>query len=809
MTVAVESWDDDADFQGDLFAHSVSTVQTSLSSRLSVNSESNIGDEDWQVQVTPNDDTSTTHAIQSAKRAGVPIPTNVPASALVGGSIKRLGKKNSRQRLDDEWGEDLDIPSVGGLTLKPRKIEPLPTTIDDDNEDRDDFDEWADGSLGISFAGTRKQGRNRSSSTSAMSPSLGSQTAESEEDELRGLELPDGTFDLKAMLHKRQANEAAKSTDFPDQIEQPQAQTPKSPKFLQETDDFFDDLEVDGGDVFDPKKLTLHKNIKQKPSRAPLPIPTRMPTTTLTFTDKPAATRIPRPVPSTKPNTSRLEPVMEPGATSVTRHRLHPTTTSAQLLRSKRSMPVMKSNYAISSKPSAPFIPPGTHTQSHHVAAKGSAYSLRRDSDPNRGLSPPPRSFSRLSNAYVPDTPSRTSRRTDFAPKDLAREAAAKRTLTKPQKKRFFGDGTELESFDDLPTSATKESKFLKQPSTRTAPKTMRNIPSRLDLRDHGTGSKSALPDRMMTPLPGPQTPKSPVKVFQENNNTPRYLRDTAASRIARESRLANATTSSRPRSEGPLMPVSTNWKAQIAARSPHTSPSAARNKGRRIQPGLIKPGDANITKSEKGMTYNPITHRWEGNENSLNVFDFPPPLSTPTPLSHQRSHSYLGHHDPNPAPIPSPPRPALIAPMSTNSTQNIQVVGGMVFDPVRMCWLKFKPEQPQSTVAARHSPQIDEDDDDPFAGIDDLKENAPSALAGSTSTSFGPSKSTGGGLANEEWLVGEEFDLGPEFIRRQKEEEIIWRRRCEAWFTGFDDGPRRESTSWRWRIREIAGTPR
>ena len=259
MTTAVERWDDDDDFQGDLFAHSVSTVQASLSSRLSANSESNILDEDWQVQVTPNDEASATHAIQSAKRAGVPIPTNVPASALVGGSIKRLGKKTSRQRLDDGWGDDLDIPN-GGLTLKPRKVEPAPAIFDKDDEQHDDFDEWAEGSLGIRFAGTRKQGRTRSSSYSAMSPSLGSQTAESEEDDFRGLELPTGNLDLNAMLTKRQATEAAKAPEqIPDHIEQPQAQVPKSPRFLQETDDFFDDLDVGGGDVFDPKKLTLHK----------------------------------------------------------------------------------------------------------------------------------------------------------------------------------------------------------------------------------------------------------------------------------------------------------------------------------------------------------------------------------------------------------------------------------------------------------------------------------------------------------------------------------------------------------------------
>ena len=595
MDADMENWDDDVDFQGDLFTHSVSTVQTSLSSRLSVNSESNIGDEDWQVSLTPNDDKSISHAIQSAKQAGVPIPANVPSSALLGGTIKRLGKKAVRQKLDDDWGDDMDFPSAGGLSLKPNtEALSLPAVLAKE-EEMDDFDEdWAEGSLGIRFAGTRKDGRNRSSSASAMSPSLGSQTAESEDDDLRGLELPEGPVDLQAMLKKRQATEAARAPEPEVLIEHPKVTTAnKAANFLEKDDDFFNDLDVGGPEVFDPKKLTLHKNIKQKQSKLALPITTRTPITTLTFTDKPATTRIPRPVSGAKP-ASRLEPVLESGAAQVTRIRPQPTTTHAQLLRSKRSMPVMKQNYGPSPKPNVPFLPAGLAAQSHHVASKSSAYISRRDSDPNRAASPPPRSFSRLSNVHVPDTPSRTSRRID--PPISSMLPHAKKALTKPQRKRYFGDGNELEIFDDLPTSAAKETKFLKQPSTRTAPKTLRNIPSRLNLREQAlAGPKLPIPDRMTTPAPGPQTPRSPMKVFQEPSNTPRYLRDTAASRIARESRLTNASNP-RPRSEGPLMPVSTNWKAQVAARSPHASPSAQRNKGRRVQPNLIKPGEAGLS---------------------------------------------------------------------------------------------------------------------------------------------------------------------------------------------------------------------
>lgn len=203
-TAAVESWDDDVDFQGDLFTNSVSTVQTNFSSRLSLRSESNAGDEDWHVLLAPHDVHSTSSAIQSANQAGIPIPQNVPSSALMGGTIRRLGKPSTRPRItDDGWADDLDMPQDAPLVLK--KLRPPPSV---DGEEKDDFDDFTDGSLGIRFAGSLRDTRNRSSSASAMSPSLRSVTVESEDDDIRGLELPDGFMDLGSLLKKRQAAEA-------------------------------------------------------------------------------------------------------------------------------------------------------------------------------------------------------------------------------------------------------------------------------------------------------------------------------------------------------------------------------------------------------------------------------------------------------------------------------------------------------------------------------------------------------------------------------------------------------------------------
>jgi hypothetical protein len=596
-TSKFESWDD-GDFEdndGLLFKNS---AMQSLSSRMSIRSESNTGDDDWQVLLTPNDELSTNRAIHSAKQAGIPIPTSVPSSALLGGTIKRLGKKKSTRKIevDEDWGNDLELPSnvPGGLKLKT----PAPHIPADDF---DDIDDWGEGSLGIRFAGTRRDARGaRSSSASAMSPSLGScMTFESEDDDLNGLVLPTEQLDFSARLEKLKKTQlptpdaspmpprdlpptsAPASTtpiDFPSSpraelktnladspaplsLDSPIALSPKSKPAVDE-DDFLDGLDFGDTDIFDSKKLTLNRNVvvKKPPPKVTAP-PAARPATTITFTDRPNSSRIPRPLPSSR---TRLTPVYESGASTQTHSRPMPTTTSAQLLRAKRSAPVLRNSNMGASRGHVPFLPAGSsNAQSHHVVNKTSQPQLRRDSDPRRPQSPSIRPFSRT------ETPSRAGVRRDLAPSALSRHPPPKK-LTQPQRKRNYGDGHELDSFDDLPTSATKEKAFEKVP---------RNVSSNKSLRQQPSISRLPMPDRMATPMP--QTPRSPPKT----DHTPRFARDTAASRNAREQRLAGT----RSRGENPIAPRPMSWAAQVAARSPHTSPVAQRKKGTGQKPQLIR----------------------------------------------------------------------------------------------------------------------------------------------------------------------------------------------------------------------------
>jgi hypothetical protein len=851
MATDVECWDDDADFaQGDLLGHSLSTQPTSLSSRMSIRSESAAADEDWQVLVTPDDENSKATAIHSAKQFGIPIPNSVPQSALLGGAIKRLGKKKSRANIADDWGDDFDIndKSGGGLQLKVGGAQGAPSTPANND---DDFDtEWAEGSLGIRFGGTRRDTsmRGRSSSVSAMSPSMGScMTFESEDDELNGLVLPTEPIDFNARLKLRQEKEK----EVEEQKEAPTS-APAAPGLqlpqrtpADEDDDLLAGLDFDGDNILD-KKRTLNRNIKVEHAKA-TPPPARTNTTTLTFTDK-APSRIPRPSGGSATKPYNLAPIHETGA-----HRAVPppapqfarvnqprsTTTSAQLLRAKRSAPILGRQPPTynNSRPPVPFLPAGiSNQQSHHVTAKTSQH-FRQPSDHERPASPPARSFSRMSISDLSrPTQSRAAlRKEGYAPVPLLRAAVGRNTLTVPKRREKYGSGNELDVFDDLPTSATKESKFIKEPVLKPKVNTLRRKNSHANLA-------LGMPERSQMTTPAPSTvPSTPLAPPTPRNgffppradNTPRFARDTAASRIAREQRTGN----SRPRSEGPiLVPSTTNWKTQVALRSPHNSPSASRGKKKDAKgPMLIKnmtPGGANIKSmfqlstsgtqqsnqltDEKGMVYNAVLQRWEGNEHVLSHFSNPSTTTLPLHPTHKDNFSH--HHHTNSIPsglalglreqntLPrhgSPPRPALIS--QVNGMKGPRIERGMVFDPDRMKWLKVDPRSLannfDSSQLTPGSVSID-DEDDPFAGIDDLPDEKSKIAPGA-----GGANKENEAVSGADWAIGEEFDLGPTFIRRQQSEEKEWRRWTEKWFSSAASGQPggRGGEEWRWAIRRVA----
>ncbi len=802
---AVENWDDD-DFliEGDdITIHSQQSASGHLqTSRRDSHSsfrsdfESIHGDEEKHVHLPGDDEKSTLDAIAAATRAGIPIPKNVPPSALMGGTIKRLGGRKIKQIIQEDWDDDLELPSAGELLkikpqdgskfpdvlrqvssstnpspMKPTKPLLFTTTTEGfetkpidmvkpslprssinldlfrDDEDDDDFFgdgsatikvskrrdppkpvslitpptpqkpadmdddfeidfelpsdgklklssrreipktpsmntlddlEWAEGSLGTRFGGTRRDGRsNRSSSASALSPSVASSiTQESEDDAFDGLVLPEGPVDFgERLTHKRKSRSPERASLGPAKVPEkaPPKSPPKSAKLPQaeaDREDFFTGLDVGDGDVFGSKKLTLHRNIQIKETRPASPSRPKT-TVALKFTNKPVvASRLPRPMGSHASHErthtqSSLEPVSESGGpippsrrslsrlghsaqSSVTSLptpttpsstssippstprrreitsrasnlslRNEPTTTSAQLLRLKRSLPAMKPNEtparpltsrayerppsrtelqprplssmrpktpvertratesasAQARKP-APFLPAGSG-QSHNVNSKSSRVFRRHDSDNSIDFRPNSRAVSRSTMR----SPSPRKHR----PADKLASDGVWRQLSKPRRVKHFGDGNELDAFDDLPTSSHAEAKFIRQPTNAGAKAPMRN-----------KIYQNILPDRTNTPSPAPY---SPARV----DYVPSFARDTAASRIARETSLAQ-----RAPSTGPLAPLTTQRVAQLSARSnlnPHMPQSSVRSmktkKPLQLKPHLIS--NLNPPKESKG----------------------------------------------------------------------------------------------------------------------------------------------------------------------------------------------------------------
>lgn len=134
-------------------------------------------------------------------------------------------------------------------------------------------------------------------------------------------------------------------------------------------------------------------------------------------------------------------------------------------------------------------------------------------------------------------------------------------------------------------------------------------------------------------------------------------------------------------------------------------------------------------------------------------------------------------------------PRPALIT--NIGATKGVQVVGGMVFDPQNMCWLKLAPQSRSERSDTLDGFTVIDDEEDVFKDIPDLEERTLASSEG------------GNGRISDikdDWPVGEEFDVGPEFVRRQREEEVRWRKKCQRWITNQVD----RGDAWKWTIRDI-----
>ncbi|KAK7206807.1 hypothetical protein BZA70DRAFT_115222 [Myxozyma melibiosi] len=786
-----------------------------------------------------------------SKSTGKPSPKLTQHSSPRPTSSKQKSPKlstvveSSRQKTPpksdfDDFESDFVIPD--DLSKIELKLSTRPRTPVHLGGDSDIEGGWGEESTSTRYTGSKfTDSSNRSSMISAFSPSS-SVTYESEDEGLLGLQIPSGPLNFQQLLD-------GKMKDVGGDLSKTEADVQNL-----EHEEFLEGLEIGEDDhIFDTGKWTVNKNIKQK-SMGGLSSKTspKRPTVSQIFAPRP--TRIPRPVSQTSNSSPLLQTqsslsMLKPEAPPI------PPTNSTQLRRlghkasmasikpsgqnsnqrhgallSKKSMPSLRTStsdlgndrYSLSSAPPLPSLPSrlssgiSSNTASPGIRPAASSSNLRRMTSRSSMIPPSPASlgtpatpsippfnrFSRkpsmssfhshalsddslpgratvsqstattttttISSATTKNTPSPRKHYIETeVPDSVRREAPTTKTLLRPVRRRLFGDGTELDEFEDLPISSVKEQTYLKKPSSGGSHSKKSSLSSRGD--DTGI---SHLRD---------------ISKTQGRRQTSTQLRKAASSSsIAGSSSIPSAM---------PKSAKSSNIPPAKTTRQPSSKP---RRKQQQQRPHLIRPmGDyANAPRQEKGMRYNPKTFKWEGND-SVTV-DFESVVLTP-------------------------PRPALISNISAK--KGIQVVGGMVFDPVRMCW--FKASDVMRPSAGSGSPhgsagevEFDFDgaaasmEDDPFAGFDDefddedtLKAHeqqqfsasegtlskrplsmgggnraASSQLPSSFATGDGGRRKIDTGSVYGEFVVGEEFDVGPGFVRKQMDEEERWRRKVHGW---------------------------
>lgn len=230
--------------------------------------------------------------------------------------------------------------------------------------------------------------------------------------------------------------------------------------------------------------------------------------------------------------------------------------------------------------------------------------------------------------------------------------------LRRPKRQRTYGDGTELDAIDDLPTDREKEGHFRVQPK--------------------GYGNR----------IPGASYPS---KSSEKGTVRKKGKREDAGSIEATPpTTLAPSTNSLRrttARLEFPSKPsspseFSSKKKKIVSSPPPHTrrKPTLIRNLGGISGPKVV--GE---------MRWNPLSLRWEGNDHVLRDFDAVVGTSTRPALITHLTGSSIG------SPVGS-------------FASGARIVGNMIFDPARMCWISTLPP--------------DEDEPDVFANLADDEED-------------------------------------------------------------------------------------
>ncbi|KAH7885896.1 hypothetical protein F5I97DRAFT_1810049 [Phlebopus sp. FC_14] len=265
----------------------------------------------------------------------------------------------------------------------------------------------------------------------------------------------------------------------------------------------------------------------------------------------------------------------------------------------------------------------------------------------------------RATSPLPPRPPSTMSLRNRAVPNQMPPAAvSAPKLLRRPKRQRTYGDGTELDTFDDLPTDREKERKFRVQPKSANRSSTFAD-PSRA--LDEGKGKEQgALRKRGR---------KEEAGLNLDCSNAPVPSKNT----LRRTNRIAKTL--------GMQSAAKTKKEGHSPVGQTRRKPTLIRHLGGPTGPKVV--GD---------MKWNPSTLRWEGNDQVLRDFDAVVGTSTRPALITHLTGSSIG------SPVGS-------------FAAGARKVGNMIFDPTRMCWVStLSPDEEEPDVFADLAD--DEEDD-------------------------------------------------------------------------------------------------
>ncbi|KAI0307928.1 hypothetical protein B0F90DRAFT_1678605 [Multifurca ochricompacta] len=251
----------------------------------------------------------------------------------------------------------------------------------------------------------------------------------------------------------------------------------------------------------------------------------------------------------------------------------------------------------------------------------------------------------RATSPIPPRPPSTLSMHSRSATGSSNTSTVAPKVLKKPKRQRLYGDGTELDAFDDLPTDRDKESQY------RVHPK--------------GYGSRMA---------------RLSLEKSIENNDSGR---GTVRKKSARTLSMSGSGSEALPRTLKRTGRIELPPKLPASDRSPRRKKVASPSSRARRKPTLIRNlGSSGAPKTVGEMRWNPQTLRWEGNDQALRGFDAAMVPTRPALITHLTGSS-----------VGSP-----VGPFASGARR----VGNMIFDPGRMCWIStLSPEDDEPDVFA------------------------------------------------------------------------------------------------------------